>query len=148
MAPVMLVFHGLSCSPKAIDMALEEAMSAKKLVIVATIDKNLATCFLPADVAFCTGGITAFEADLLQHLQQTLKKKIETIAERARTLNLHVVTHLRIGSLGSLCAEIIAQETPSLIVTPRSYIPSGLKWLLHSPADRLRDCALCPVIQA
>lgn len=147
-SPVMLALSTFKHSDRAIDTALGKANQCKRLVIVYGRNVNVGLYFMESGVGIYPELKEQCEKELLAKFEQQWKEKVETIASRARTQDIKVVTYVRAGCFTSLCLEVIEKEKPSLIVMPQSHRPNWLRELFGSPAGHLVLYAGCPVIEA
>jgi len=147
-SPVMLALSTFKHSDRAIDTALGKASQCKRLVIVYGRNVNLGLYFMESGVGIYPELKEQCEKELLAEFEQQWKEKAETIASRARTQDIKVVTYVRAGCFTSLCLEVIEKEKPFLVVTTRYRRPAWVKSLFAPPVDYLLSHAGCPVIEA
>lgn len=145
---VMLALSTFKHSDRAIDIALERAGQCKRLVIVYGRNVNVGLYFMESGVGIYPELKEQCEKELLAKFEQQWKEKVETIASRARTQDIKVVTYVRAGCFTSLCLEVIEKEKPFLVVTTRSRRPAWVRSLFAPPADYLVLYAGCPVLEA
>lgn len=145
---VMLALSTFKHSDRVIDIALERAGQCRRLVIVYGRNVNIGLYFMETGIGLYPNLKEQCEKELLAKFEQQWKEKVETIASRARTQDIKVVTYVRAGCFTSLCLEVIEKEKPFLVVTTRTRGPTWVRGLFGSPKDHLLSHAECPVIEA
>ena len=143
--PVMLALSTFRRSDAAINLALERAVTAGRLVVVYVADKNLARYFVGTDIGMYPTLKDRCEEEMLQEHERIGREHVEEIARRARERNLTTATHVQRGRFAEVCLEIAGREKPSLVVTTRSKRPAWVKKFFGSPVDHLIANVGCPV---
>lgn len=147
--PVLLALSTFRQSDAAVALALERARAGDgRLVIVHVVDVNLARYLIGSDAGLYGALETRCEEDLLREHEETGRRRVAALADRARAAGLTVETHLRCGRFAVVCLELVAQGRPALIVTTRARRPEWVRRFFGSPVDELTRRAGCPVITA
>lgn len=142
---VMLALSTFRQSEKAVDIALEKARQAKKLVVVYVADVNLARYFVDVDTGLFGDLKETCEEDLLKQHEKAGRKHVAAIRERAEKEGIEMQSHSEIGRFAVVCLDVVEQVKPSLIVTTRSKRPEWVRKFFGAPVDDLVANAGCPV---
>ena len=142
---VMLALSTFRQSEKAIDIALEKAQQAKKLMVVYVADVNLARYFVDVEPGFFGELRETCEEDLLKQHEKTGRQHVAAITARAEKEGIEVRSYSQIGRFAVVCLEIVEQVKPSLIVTTRSKRPEWVRKFFGAPVDDLVSNAGCTV---
>lgn len=141
---VMLALSTFRKSGLAVQTAIEQAKSTKKLFVVFVADMNLARYYIASEVSpkYREMG----EAEILNSHEKEGLAKVKEIAETACLEGIEMNSLVDIGRFGVVCLELVKQVKPSLIVTTRSNRPEWVKKIFGSPVNELVEKAGCPVM--
>ncbi len=141
---VMLALSTFRQSEAAVEIAIQEARSLRKLCVVFVADENLARYYIVSEIPPAMKEM--YEAELLKLDEKEGLARIEEIAARARLESIETKSVVKIGRFALVCLDVIRQERPSLIVTTRSQRPEWVRRFFGSPVNVLIEKAGCPVV--
>jgi nucleotide-binding universal stress UspA family protein len=144
--PVLLALSTYRQSDRAVDLAIEKARRARRLVVVNVADVNLARYMVGTDAGLYPEVREQGEQSLLRKHEEEARRRAEAIAERARAEGIETQTRVEVGRFGLVCLRIMREERPSLVVTTRSRRPEWVRRFFGSPVDFLIANAGCPVV--
>jgi nucleotide-binding universal stress UspA family protein len=142
----MLALSTFRRSEKAIEVALEKAREAKKLVVVYVVDIDVARYFVGVEDEVSIKLRETCESEMLEKAEKEAREHVATIAEKADKEGIEVKTLVQLGQFAVVCLGVVNQLRPSLIVTTRSRRPEWVKKFFGAPVDELIAKAGCPVV--
>ncbi len=141
---VMLALSTFRQSEAAVEIAIQQAKSIKKLCVVFVADENLAQYFIATEITPAFQGM--YEDDLLKLDEKEGLAHVEETAARASMEGIEMKSVVKIGRFAFVCLDVAREEKPSLIVTTRSRRPEWVRRFFGSPVNVLVEKAGCPVL--
>jgi nucleotide-binding universal stress UspA family protein len=146
--PVMLALSTFRQSDKAVEMAVQKAKQAGRLIIVHVADVNLARYLIGTDLGLYPDLKDTCEKEVLEQHEREGMQKAEAIARWANAEGIETSIHVCVGRFALVCLEMAERERPAVIVTTRSRRPEWVRRFFGSPVNDLIARARCPVIEA